>query len=966
MLAPGKIVTSTAAMILLGWLVFSGCQTSSLTATQSVQIGDELNNQNRYNEAIKHYEDYLTNSPSLGVYRNYEMESDVYRKLAHIYSTQGDYDQSLAYLEKALKTDEEINKNQLNVVEDLRLLGVTHSYLGQYAEARAKLDLSLAKTHGMENSAKDQRRLAVADTYISLASVDLSLGNYVEALNFADQALEIYDRINDNLGQIESHLIKGHVSISRNKLGEAEDEIDRSKSIAQNNRLRTARQDQAMGDIYRLKGELENSLESNLDAYTQAVESNIRPQIIWATIKVGDAYGELGDRDKANELYREALNLQLQQTSDTANVLPSIQVRMGDVEQARNYWSQTGSSVGLGIVNLKLGDQFLEEGDLDSSSFYFRAANELFIKSGNYEGMARAKIGLSQTLIEQNSEAAINLLNEVLSSNDQPDVVWQSWYQKGRAFESQRNMDSAFYAYSESIRTIENLRGQLTIEEFRSSYFADKTIVYDRLINLILKNGKRINYLNDKPVGKFAFELNERSRSRTFLDLLGNREISSKSSKDDIVLVEEQQLRLKIQQLGKQVQKNELNGKAHLELKSELEESQVQYQELLQKIKLSNPIYLSLISIEPPALNEIQTSIDQGSALLEYWVGSSSTTVWMITREEIQYKTLDIGRQEWERQVKAVRNSLRFRLDEELDVQLKALHTLLIDPLSEWTEAYENIGIIPHGPLHFLPFQALIDREGRYLIENKNLFYSPSASVYHYTRQKTPDRGDDVLGIALGDHSIGEHNPLPGTEYEVNQIAQFYDQYTPMYREKSSESFFKENAGNYGQIHIATHGILSDEQPLYSYLLMSSTEEDDGRLTVDEIMDMDLGSNLVTLSACETALGDLNQGDELVGLSRAFLYAGTPAVVVSLWTVDDLSTSLLMTKFHQFLREDNAPFIALSKAQRELLKEEFQLSDSRGRQLEWEQQIKDVLGKENQYHKSPYYWAPFVLIGHGD
>ncbi len=258
---------------------------------------------------------------------------------------------------------------------------------------------------------------------------------------------------------------------------------------------------------------------------------------------------------------------------------------------------------------------------------------------------------------------------------------------------------------------------------------------------------------------------------------------------------------------------------------------------------------------------------------------------------------LEVSKNELTRNTAALRNAIQFRMQDNINKALGLLNQQLIEPVGEAINGFDNLGIIPHSSLHFLPFQALMDKDGNYLIANKNIFYSPSAAIYYYTHLKSEPEANTVLSLALGNHTIGEHNALPGTEFEVNQIAQFYDQYTPRFGENNSESYFKSNADDFSVIHIATHGILSDQQPLYSYLLMSPSENEDGRLTVKEIMDLNLNAKLITLSACETALGDLDSGDELVGLSRAFLYAGTSAVIVSLWTVDDVSTSILMTKF---------------------------------------------------------------------
>jgi CHAT domain-containing protein len=124
---------------------------------------------------------------------------------------------------------------------------------------------------------------------------------------------------------------------------------------------------------------------------------------------------------------------------------------------------------------------------------------------------------------------------------------------------------------------------------------------------------------------------------------------------------------------------------------------------------------------------------------------------------------------------------------------------------------------------------------------------------------------------------------------------------------------------DYNFIHFATHGIYNYKQPLYSFLLFPPTEDDDGRLNVFEVFEMNIDSKLVTLSACETGLGNLDQGDELIGLSRAFLYAGSSAVIVSLWSVADYPTSILMTNFYKYIKDHHLRE-ALTLAQRDVIK----------------------------------------------
>jgi CHAT domain-containing protein len=214
-----------------------------------------------------------------------------------------------------------------------------------------------------------------------------------------------------------------------------------------------------------------------------------------------------------------------------------------------------------------------------------------------------------------------------------------------------------------------------------------------------------------------------------------------------------------------------------------------------------------------------------------------------------------------------------------------------------------------------------------------------------------------LLAGAVGNESLNGFDALPATAIEVSTLGSMYkdDIADDVVGKPFTETFFKTNAHNYAMLHLATHGIFNASQPLHSYLLMHPTDRDDGLLTIDEIFSLELNSDLVALSACETALGDLSRGDELVGLSRAFIYAGAPAVIVSLWKVDDASTAWLMARFHKHLVEGKSMAQALTFAQRELLKSAAVKGNTNV------QALKIDAVKASQ----PDHWAPFILIGDG-
>ena len=193
-----------------------------------------------------------------------------------------------------------------------------------------------------------------------------------------------------------------------------------------------------------------------------------------------------------------------------------------------------------------------------------------------------------------------------------------------------------------------------------------------------------------------------------------------------------------------------------------------------------------------------------------------------------------------------------------------------------------------------------------------------------------------MFGAALADVSVGFNIGLPGTEEELKKILPLFKENLSAFGEECTETLVKEKIGKYNYVHLATHGIFNFEQPVYSFLLFPPNETDDGRLTVHEVMSLSLDSRLVTLSACETGLGYLDRGDEMVGLSRSFLYAGSGAVIVSLWSVADYQTSLLMSKFYSYI-DSYTLEESLAMAQREVMQE----------------------------YPNPFFWAPFIIIGNG-
>jgi CHAT domain-containing protein/Tfp pilus assembly protein PilF len=954
--------------LLVATVLLVRCTSPTIVATQAIQKGDEYNNLNRYNDAIVEYEEYLKISPQLGVYRNTTTEAEVSRKLAYAYSTQGKYKQSLNYLNKALRIDSTTIENDLGVVEDYRQIGLVNAYAGNYKEALRNLEKSIRLNQGMEKSNKTIKQSSVADTYLALAQVNLTLGNYSEANDYATRALLIYSKLPEGYsGVLESQLLIGIVARDKGDLKKAVERIEMSRKIAEQYGLNTARHLQALGEVYFMQGEMETSIRYKGQALTQAEKSNIKPQIIIATMRMGDAWQQLGDMDKANEFYTKALKIQAEMSEgDTLAFVPGI--GSTNLQQSYAYYMRSGSAIGAGLVSLRMGDLQLASNKIDSAQIMFTQAKKYFTAATSNEGKARSNIGLAKILISKKMYAeALQVLDESLKQTIQPELKWQIYFQTGVVKENQNQIDEARQLYEQSIGVIDNMRTNLSVDELKTLFANTKVNVYDRLIWLLVNNKNKWTSLSAQQAVEKAFNLNEQARSRTFLDMLSNKQVEPKKNTDTLLLGQEHLLRLKINQLVQQINQAQEQSELRRQLTNELEVSQQEHKGALDKIKLSNAAYASVVSVEPPTLPAIQSKIDDQTALLEYWVGDESLIIWVVTKSKIETEVVSVSRKELLRQVSAARRGISLQL-EDLSLQtLGTLHKYLIQPVELKIPNTKNLIIVPHRSLHFLPFQALQNGSGKFLIEQYVISYAPSSSVYYYCVNRVPEAGNSFLGLAIGDITIGGFPGLPGTEVEINQLSKIYPTFNKQTKSEFLETSFKQGASRYNYIHIATHGSFNKQQPLYSYLLMGNSDKDDGRLTVNEIFGLDIKSKVVVLSACETAMGDLSEADELVGLSRAFIYAGTPEVVVSLWKVDDATTAWLMTRFHQYLSGGYKSAEAITYAQRDLIQRNFTASQGRGiREIALEPQIKSVINaKSSSAARNPYFWAPFVLIGNG-
>ncbi len=244
--------------------------------------------------------------------------------------------------------------------------------------------------------------------------------------------------------------------------------------------------------------------------------------------------------------------------------------------------------------------------------------------------------------------------------------------------------------------------------------------------------------------------------------------------------------------------------------------------------------------------------------------------------------------------------------------ELKKLYQLLIKPIEEFlpTNPEAQVVFIPHQALFLVPFAALREQSGKYLIEKHTIAYSPSIQVLAYT-EKLRDRAQGT-GVLLVGNPTNNLRDLPNAAIEVNAIAQFFKTKAIIGKDATKDAILAK-ISDARIIHLATHGDFNDKNGLESAISFAYDDKQPITLTAAEILKLNLKAELVVLSACNTAKGKIT-GDGVIGLSRAFILAGTPSIIVSLWSIPDAETGKLMPEFYRNLQANSDRAQALRQA----------------------------------------------------
>jgi len=463
----------------------------------------------------------------------------------------------------------------------------------------------------------------------------------------------------------------------------------------------------------------------------------------------------------------------------------------------------------------------------------------------------------------------------------------------------------------EAVDVIEKQRATINTETGRIGYVGDKQAVYQELISVLCAGNRAAE----------AFEYVERAKGRALVDLLASQTKITAHGKDTV------HIKQTINQLA-QVEKSTATV-ADPNIRSDTAGTRAVVLKLKKELITQDPEYASLVSVADVDIKTIQAHLKADEAILEYYSTGKDWYAFVLRRDGIWVNKLNGAR--LEKSVLDFRETLALVGSNEYVAHAKTLYRKIFAPVAGRIAAQKLI-IVPHGVLHYIPFNALLS-EKNFLIDRYQIRILPSASVLAILKNKT--RTDKQPALILGNPDL--KNPeydLKYAEEEARSLARIIPRATILLRDNARANVIHEKGYQYRIIHFAAHGVFNQENPLNSAILLAGDGTSEGLLRAGDLYQLRLNNDLVTLSACETALSVISKGDDIIGFTRGFLYAGARSIVSSLWKVDDKATRDLMVAFYERI-----PRMEKDKALREA-----------------------QLNVKKRY-PHPFYWAAFQLTG---
>lgn len=901
------------------------------SAPSSLGIGNVYFGKNQYKEAFKHFKTALeANIRLLG--ENHPYVANSYLSLGNLYRNKGSYNLATEYYDKALEINIEVfGEGHPDVATTY--VGIADIYKSESAYELAMQYYRQALV--IYEEFLHEKNPKFGAIYLGFADVYKNKGNYDKALEYYQKALDLFSQTIglEHQSSVRSFLGVGNTYMYQEEFRAALDYynkvLDINFNLVGENHINSSAANNNLGSIYYFFGDfaLSTRFFSKALAIDISIHGEKHPNVANGHYNLSRVYGEQGNIAKALASCQNAINASIMGFDDKNVFSNPVLVNFFDNKDLLWYLQYKG--------------ELLEEG---------------FSRSANVKGLdiSLHSFVLSDSLVDQ-------IRQSYTERRDQVELSKMS----NKIYESSVNASYALI----------NLLNEENVKYLGSD------VVYEE---------KKREYEN-----RFFF-FTEKNKGAILFSSLAESNANSFGGIPDELLIRETELKTMINSYTQELSANP-DPEMTEYYQRELFKATREYEEMIVTFETEYPKYYDLkYDVQVADLDDMTSYLDDSTMMLSYFVTADSLYATQIDNRGMRIaKTYK--RRDYEKYVKALRKGMIFKSDKIYAKYARALYLQLFP--EEIPDYIKNIVVIQDGVMSTIPFEVLLTKDVYsdslnystlpYLLRDYNISYSFSANLLYKTfmnnkvaRPKAEKEGIVVAPINF-EHSIAalkaakkrayedadkaknlrrgisiptsELKSLPGTEVESNEIDSLFTD-----NNKNADKFIYYQAqealaksgtmNEYKYVHIASHGFVNQDEPEFSGIFMTSdtlTQKEDGILFSGEIYNISLNAELVTLSACETGLGKISDGEGIIGLTRALIYAGAKNLAVSLWKVSDESTKELMIDFYgNFLSEDVPENI------NESLSYAYALKKAK----------LDMIERGGEF-SLPYYWSPFVLLG---
>lgn len=836
------------------------------------------------------------------------------------------------------------------------------------------------------------------NTYINIGILAADMGDYDKAIEYDQKALDLFLKLHGEK-QIPVYQVYNNLGVIYYYKEEYKLALEYFLKCLKVMSDVSPEKSSDISALYVNLGETSrrlNNLQDDLDYTLKALQLDLKvlgathPYVALDYNNIGDIYLDLSKYDSARAYHQRSLRIRLTTFGEDHSDTGVSYYNMGLVEEGEEkydsalyYYSKAAT-----VFTRTLGDRH------PYVAVTYRNIGQLYELEKKYDQALKAlQKGLIADLRDFNDSTNLHAnpaIKNYLETFYLLDLIYtraQVFFEKGDYEASLKNFQMADTLLSIKRRTATSKDDKIAIGE-------DGSLVYEGAIKTCFALMNKPHAIADYYKG-LAFYFSEKNKGGALLEALGGQEGLKFSGIPDSLLEKEHALKMEISSYEEAIATG-LDSATEQSYRNSLFDVNRKYDDLIKAFEVNYTNYYNLkYSNKTPSVSDLQNLLDKKTAIRSFFDGDSLLYVFTLSHRGLELEQV-VKPNDWDEKIVAYMYELSSSRStpESLTKDGYEIFRTLFPPSRIINKETEDLIIIPEGTLGLIPFESLPVRDNNksrdfhdfpFLINKFNISYSYSATLFYQTfpkvKQKTVETTElnDWLALApvfdsqggvtlasreLRDAELGELesdsvvnrsgfikggriSELPGTETEIETIFREFEQSNMkakvLLRGNATEDIIKSGElKKYRIIHIATHGFMNRRDPELSGLLLTQDENDkeDGILYAGEIYNLQLESDLVVLSACETGIGKIERGEGIIGLTRALLYAGTKNIIVSLWKVADKSTADLMIDFYHTLLKGNyqVPFsTCLREAKLKMIAE----------------------GK----FAHPYYWSPFILIG---